>query len=161
MLGSPSGGRAGSHKSPYWSQPRGLKAPKRTSQGMQGRRRSWRPRRHAYADFAAQCHTPSGAASSVAFFVESTASLYSVMILQSGMTISISVLEALLEHQNLSVDKRIFDKDMHLRPSLPRSFLLLVLIPHLQVRSFFPCCWWHQVMCLALYAAVAGPMHRL
>ena len=30
----------------------------------------------------------------MAFFVESTASLYSVMILQSGMTISISVLEA-------------------------------------------------------------------
>ena len=85
----------------------------------------------------------------MAFFVESTASLYSVMILQSGMTISISVLEALLEHQNLSVDKRIFDKDMHLRPSLPRSFLLLVLIPHLQVRSFFrvaggtKSCAWH------------------
>ena len=96
----------------------------------------------------------------MAFFVESTASLYSVMILQSGMTISISFLEALLEHQNLSVDKRILDKDMHLRPSLPRSCLLLVLIPHLQVHSFVPCCWWHQVMCLALYAAVAGPMHR-
>ena len=39
----------------------------------------------------------------MAFFVESTASLYSVMILQSGMTIS--VLEALLEHENLSVDR--------------------------------------------------------
>ena len=93
----------------------------------------------------------------MAFFVESTASLYSVMILQSGMTISISVLEALLEHQNLSVDKRIFDKDMHLRPSLPRSFLLLVLIPHLQVRSFFrvaggtKSCAWHFMH--------AGPMH--